>query len=225
MLLLYHILSNKILSSHLNREMFSHSLPIFKLVISKLTVVRPFVHPSIRYYSRLISFFISDRRQSNLVIKSCRQLKDLLVIGQVYRHARKQEDAYKLKAGFYGAVDIIYDSEDRYVPKCYVCKKCTQLIVVIQEGGHSALHQHKCVIAYVKGLKKLQDEGQDKEDEPNVQVEDTDTYHYNQFMITNAQIEMISRAMSNMSEMSYNRGMLGRDTIKNIMPRTWYYSF
>lgn len=175
---------------------------------------------------KLIQYvYFLDQRQSNLQVKSCKELKDLLIQGTVHRHSRKTADVGKLKARYYDVVDIVYDKQDRYVPKCYICQKCSQLIVVVKEGGHSVLKTHKCVSAYLAEIKKEEAREARREagleDEVVEEKQVDDDFFYNQFMVTNSQRETLARAISKISKVSHKHGQFSRDEVRDLLPSTW----
>lgn len=117
-------------------------------------------------YFRKINF-ITDSRQSSSEIRSTKHLKELLLSGEVYRHPVRKEDTGKLRSSVYGVVDAVYDMENKYVSKAYICKVCTKSIFAEVEGGNSKLRQHPCVKKYLQQLKHQSDYDDDEDEVEN----------------------------------------------------------
>lgn len=141
---------------------------------------------------------------SKLEVHSNKELYELLMNGTLKRSAVKPRDEPKLNAPIYNKVEIPYDLEGRYVPKCFICKQCSQVFHVPVEGGNSKIRSHKCVKKFLAG-----------------QEEDDDGDYFVSNIFSDYQADILSKYIAEISKITYQTGQISSESIKEILPRDW----
>lgn len=120
-------------------------------------------------------------------------------------------DMGKLRSSVYGVVDIVYDMENKYVSKSYICKICTKLIFSDVEGGNSKLRQHPCVKNYLHQLNvEIDEEGDEEHD-----------FYCSQILLDTRQKSRLADVLAKLSAITYQRGQLNKETLMELLPRDW----
>lgn len=135
-------------------------------------------------------------------MKTNLELRNLLAEGTVYRYPVKPRDKPVLKSDIYNIVDIAYDDEGKYVPHCFICQKCSLIMCVLQEGGHSKLRMHHCVKSYLKRDVDEDDDGENSE------------YFYNQIRIDSKYSQILRKAFKKLTKIEMDR-------LNDIFPKDW----
>lgn len=166
-------------------------------------MVRPSVRPLIRSSIILVrvlfnecSIFVSENA-SPLVVRNNRELYRKLLASELVCGSVKERDKPKLSADYYKVVDIVYDDEGLYVPHCYVCKVCSSVMVVHQEGGNSKLRSHPCVKHFLQNG-----------------AADDDCYFINKQFRMPRQKRTLTRVFSKILSVEENK-------IKKVLPTIW----
>lgn len=152
----------------------------------------------------LIEHFFFLGNISTIEVQSNKQLYDFLMNGTLKRKEVMPRDKPKLNAPFYEKVEIAYDLQDRYVPKTFICKQCSQAMYVPVEGGNSKLRSHKCVKKFLTN----EQEGDDGD-------------YYVSGLLSEYQTDILSKYFAEMSKATFQTGQISSETIKGILPKDW----
>lgn len=120
-------------------------------------------------------------------------------------------DMGKLRSNVYGVVDIVYDKQNKYVSKSYICKICTKAIFSDVDGGNSKLRQHPCVKKYLHQLNIGIDAEDDEEDD----------FYCSQVLLDTRQKSQLADVLAKLSAITYQRGHLNKETLMELLPRDW----